>query len=48
MGVTINIPLIEEVLAVRANFDRLDDEGFIDYPLVVRESGVSNPEPDFQ
>lgn len=47
IGVTLNIPLVEDVLAARVNFDRLNDKGFIDYPFVVQESGVSNPEPDF-
>ncbi len=45
-GATINVPLIEDVLAIRANYDDLMDEGFIDYDYVVRQSGVSNPEPD--
>ena len=45
-GVTFNVPLIEDVLAVRINADRRDDPGFIDYNNVVREGGVSNPEPD--
>ncbi len=47
VGLTLNVPLVEDVLAVRANIDQLDDEGFIDYPFVVRQSGVSNPQPDF-
>lgn len=45
-GVTFNVPLVEDVLAVRINADRRDDPGFIDYNYVVREGGVSNPEPD--
>lgn len=47
VGFTINVPLIEGKLALRANLDRIDDPGFIDYPFLVRESGVSDPEPDF-
>ena len=47
VGATLNVPIIDNVLAFRANLDRLDDPGFIDYAFVVREAGVSNPEPDF-
>lgn len=46
-GVTLNLPIIQDMLAVRASLDQLDDPGFIDYDYVVREAGVSNPEPDF-
>ncbi len=46
-GVTLNIPLIEDRLALRANLDYTDDPGFIDYDFLVREAGVSNPQPDF-
>jgi outer membrane receptor protein involved in Fe transport len=45
-GVTFNVPLIEDVLAVRINADRRDDPGFVDYDNVIREPGVSNPNPD--
>lgn len=44
-GATMNLPLVEDVLAVRVNYDEQSDEGFIDYNNVVRVSGVSNPEP---
>ncbi|MBO6703603.1 MAG: TonB-dependent receptor [Pseudomonadales bacterium] len=46
-GLTLNVPLMEDKLGLRVNVDRRDDPGFIDYNYVVRESGVSNPEPDF-
>ncbi|MEM9530748.1 MAG: TonB-dependent receptor [Pseudomonadota bacterium] len=46
LGVTFNYPL-SETFAVRASVDRLDDRGFIDYPLVVQQPGVSEPDPDF-
>lgn len=45
-GTTINIPLIESKLALRASLDYLSDPGFIDYDYLVREPGVSNPQPD--
>src|SRR5690606_32648821 len=37
----------EGKLAFRAALAYLDDPGFIDYSYVVREPGVSNPQPDF-
>ena len=46
-GGTINIPIVDERLAVRASLDYIDDPGFIDYNFLVREPGVSNPQPDF-
>lgn len=43
----VNAPIVEDKLAFRASFSYLDDPGFIDYPYLVREPGVSNPQPDF-
>lgn len=43
----MNIPLIEDELAVRASVNYYNDPGFIDYGYVVREGGVSNPDPDW-
>ena len=45
-GFTFNKSLADN-LAIRGSLDFQDDSGFIDYPLVVREIGVSEPDPDF-
>jgi outer membrane receptor protein involved in Fe transport len=45
-GATFNVA-ISENLAVRASIDRYDDPGFIDTPYLVRQPGVSDPEPNF-
>jgi outer membrane receptor protein involved in Fe transport len=42
-GVTVNLP-ISDTFAVRGVFDRKDDKGFIDYPFVVQNPGVSEPD----
>ena len=46
VGATINAPLSDN-LAIRASMDYLNDQGFIDYPFVVQNIGVSEPDPDF-
>lgn len=45
-GFTVNKTLAPN-FAIRASIDYENDSGFIDYPYVVREIGVSNPDPDF-
>ncbi|MEH6693576.1 MAG: TonB-dependent receptor [Hyphomonas sp.] len=45
-GLTFNKTILPN-LAIRASLDYRDDSGFIDYPFVVREIGVSDPDPDF-
>jgi len=45
-GFTVNVPLAEH-LALRASVDYLDDPGFSDQNFLVREPGVSDPDPDF-
>jgi outer membrane receptor protein involved in Fe transport len=47
LGFTVNVPLVDDALAIRASVDYLDDPGYIDYGYIVREAGVSNPQPDF-
>ncbi|MGD8323699.1 MAG: TonB-dependent receptor plug domain-containing protein, partial [Gammaproteobacteria bacterium] len=47
LGFTVNAPIGDSNFAIRASVDILDDPGYIDYPYVVRESGVSDPDPDF-
>jgi outer membrane receptor protein involved in Fe transport len=44
--VVINVPIVAGSLALRGSFSLSDDPGFIDYPFLVREPGVSNPQPD--
>ncbi|GLR71564.1 TonB-dependent receptor [Agaribacter marinus] len=44
-GAIVNIPIIDDSLALRASFQHYDDPGFIDYAYVVKEIGVSNPQP---
>jgi iron complex outermembrane recepter protein len=45
-GFTVNLPLGDS-FAIRASLDYTDDPGFIDQPFLVKQAGVSNPQPDF-
>lgn len=40
----LNVPLINDELAIRASVNYYNDPGFIDYNYVVKEGGVSNPD----
>ncbi|MEL0645977.1 TonB-dependent receptor [Pseudoalteromonas agarivorans] len=46
-GFIVNLPIIEDKLAVRASLNVYEDPGFIDYGYVVQEPGVSLPDPDW-
>ncbi|NNC36952.1 MAG: TonB-dependent receptor [Acidimicrobiales bacterium] len=46
LGFTGNIP-VSDTLALRVSLDNLNDQGFIDYPYVVQNIGISEPDPDF-
>lgn len=42
----INIPIMRDNIAFRSVVGYYYDPGFIDYPLLLKEPGVSNPQPD--
>jgi iron complex outermembrane receptor protein len=44
--VYVNVPIVDNRLAFRAAIGYTHDPGFIDYPYLVRDPGVSNPQPD--
>ena len=44
-GIIFNTPIIKDTLAIRGSFQHYYDPGFIDYAYVVKEIGVSNPQP---
>ncbi len=44
VGFTFNVP-VSDTFAIRGSLDNVADKGFIDYPYVVAEPGVSNPDP---
>ncbi len=46
VGITFNYTFNDN-FAIRGSVDQLNDKGFIDYPFIVREPGVSEPDPNF-
>ncbi len=46
VGFTFN-KSFSDTFAIRGSLDVLNDSGFVDQPFLVREVGVSNPDPDF-
>lgn len=42
---TFNIPILEDKIALRSTFGYYNDPGFIDYVALLREPGVSLPQP---
>lgn len=46
-SIVFNAPLIEGELGIRASLNYFNNPGFLDYNYVVREGGVSLPDPDW-
>lgn len=46
-GFVFNTPIIENEIAVRFAFNYLDEPGFIDYNYLVKDAGISLPDPDW-
>lgn len=46
VGATFN-KAFSDTFAIRGSIDFEDDSGFIDYPYIVQQIGVSEPDPDF-
>ncbi|MXP25804.1 TonB-dependent receptor [Altererythrobacter indicus] len=42
----VNVPIVQDHIAFRTSTGYYYDPGFIDYPLLVKEPGVSLPQPD--
>ena len=46
-SIVFNAPIIDGELAVRASLNYFNNPGFLDYNYVVKEGGVSLPDPDW-
>ncbi|MBA6341121.1 TonB-dependent receptor [Colwellia sp. MB02u-10] len=47
IGFVFNTPIIEDKLAVRFNVNYYDSPGYVDYNYLLKEVGVSSPDPDW-
>ncbi|MBU2881406.1 TonB-dependent receptor [Psychrosphaera sp. B3R10] len=47
VGFIVNMPLISDELGFRAAFQQQKNAGYIDYNYLVKESGISLPDPDW-
>jgi len=47
VGFVFNSPIIEDELALRFNINYYDSPGYVDYNYLLKEVGVSNPDPDW-
>ena len=46
-GLIFNTPLINDELGLRLSLNKFHDPGFIDYNYLVKQGGISNPDPDW-
>ncbi|MEQ3515716.1 TonB-dependent receptor [Pseudoalteromonas sp. BZB3] len=46
-GAVLNLPLIEDTLALRTSFNHYTNPGYIDYNYIVKTPGVSKPDIDW-
>lgn len=46
-GFVFNTPLIDDELAMRASINYYDSPGYVDYNYLVKQPGVSSPDPDW-
>ncbi|MFY8351115.1 TonB-dependent receptor [Pseudoalteromonas sp. SSM20] len=47
-GAIVNLPLIDDTLALRTSINYFKQPGFIDYNYVVKNPGVSKPDPNWE
>ena len=47
LGFVFNTPIIDDEVGIRVAFNHLNEPGFVDYNYLLREPGVSKPDPDW-